>query len=267
MSINGYVAFLDILGFKELVSRSSFDDDFVQYTDIINEATKTNNNLNYVTFSDCVVINTKSRNPQDFSGILRAVSEIVHRLLVEMSVPVCGCISAGTFSRLESLNNDVMIAGMPIVDAYQYEQKQDWVGVILSPSALKNNAEYLEKSNFDKCNSIEDARAFGDNQPWPFLVKRYHVIPFHNPNDFVDNSFDGYVVVPQLPPRSLPTLVLKDLEQYLEKLDALKLLAPTPSAQRKYMMTSNWIRDVVKKLEHISSWWKALEKEEAKLKR
>ena len=144
--IDGYVAFLDILGFTELVTRSSFDNDFARYSDIISAAAQLNGNLNYVTFSDNVVINTGGKSPDDLRGILQTVAEIAYRLLVEMDVPVRGCISAGRFSRIVSDNGDVMIAGAPIVDAVYYEKEQDWVGVILSPSVLKADPDVTERA-------------------------------------------------------------------------------------------------------------------------
>ncbi len=50
--IDGYVAFLDILGFTEHVTRSSFDAEFARYSDVISATAKSSGNLNYVTFSD-----------------------------------------------------------------------------------------------------------------------------------------------------------------------------------------------------------------------
>lgn len=253
--IDGYVAFLDILGFSELVRRKSFADDFDRYSEIISGAARSNDNLNYVTFSDSVVINTSGKSLDDLVRILQAVAVIEHQLLVNMDVPVRGCISQGRFSRTKSEKGDVMIAGPPIVEAVRYEEKQNWVGVILSPSVLKAEPAVKELAKFKICSSRSDAEMVRKELPWPFLAQRCYCIPFHSPNDFDENLFDAYVVLPHLPPRSESQEVLGDLAKYREKLDAMKLLAPDPSAQRKYSETSRWIGDVERQWDKASRGW------------
>ena len=74
--IDGYVAFLDVLGFSELVKNESFDSAFEMYSELISAATGSNRKLNYVTFSDSLVINTGGNSSDDLLAILQAVSEI-----------------------------------------------------------------------------------------------------------------------------------------------------------------------------------------------
>ena len=242
--IDGYVAFLDILGFSELVKHSSFDDEFDQYSEVISTAACSNGDLDYATFSDSLVISTGGKTSKDLREILQAVAEITYQLLVELDVPVCGCIAEGRFSRLVSEKSDLMIAGVPIVEAVHYTTRQDWLGVMLSPSTLKADPDFIERAEFEKCASETDLERLRSKLPWPLLVHRYYGIPFHSPNDLVENQFDGYVVVPHLSQSSTPPAVLADLGKYLVKLDDLKLVAPEPSAQRKYTQTRLWIDTV-----------------------
>lgn len=255
--IDGYIAFLDILGFSELVRRQSFDAEFEQYSEIIGNAIQAHDGLNYVTFSDSIVINTGGKRADDLFGLLQAVAGIQYRLLVEMEVPVRGCISAGRFSRIECDNHDVMIAGSPIVDAVRYEEKQDWVGVMLSPTVLKADPGVTDRAALDKSVLQSDADSLKKRLPWVFLVQRHYCVPFHSSHDLVENQFDGFVVVPHLPPRSEPQEVLDDLAKYREKLDVLKIQAPGPSAQRKYQQASNWLSGIEKSYPKIFSttWW------------
>lgn len=260
--IDGFIAFLDILGFSELVKRSSFDQEFNLYSDIICKTSKSNSDLNYVTFSDSVVINTKGNTINDLLSLVRMVAEIMHRFLVELSVPVCGCISGGHFSRIQSDNGDVMVAGVPIVEAVRYEEKQDWVGVILSPSVLKVVPDVMERCGIDRCSCEEDAAKLRDKLPWPFLIQRYRTIPFHSTSEFSGCQYDGFAVVPHLPPRSYPEQLFADLKKYNDKLDILKMLAPDPMVQRKYTNSIIWVGFVEREWKQaLSGWWNKLEKE------
>jgi hypothetical protein len=259
--IDGFVAFLDILGFSELVRRSSFDQEFEQYSNIICNTSKSNGNLNYVIFSDSVVINTEGKTIKNLLSLVQMVAEVMHRFLVELEVPVCGCISGGHFSRIQSGNGDVMIAGIPIVEAVRYEEKQDWVGAILSPSVLKIVPDVKNLCGLNSCTCIGDAAKLRDKLPWPFLIQRYQTIPFHSTSNLSEYIYDGFAVIPHLPPRSNPKLLFSDLKEYTEKLDILKMLAPNPMVQRKYQNSIIWVRYVESKLERVlSGWWDHLEK-------
>ena len=130
---------------------------------------------------------------------------------------------------------------MPIVEAVHYEARQDWLGVILSPSTLKADHDLIERARFDRIRDDSDLETLKKNLPWPLLVQRYYGIPFHTSNDLVENRFEGYVVVPHLPQSSTPPKVLADLRKYREKLADLKVVAPEPTAQQKYTQTRLWI--------------------------
>ena len=88
------------------------------------------------------------------------------------------------------------------------------------------------------------------------MVDQYSVIPFHSQHDFDDQSFAGYVVIPHLSRSATPNEVLADLVEYKDKLDYLKLVAPGPPAQRKYIGTINWVSNLRTKWQQaMSGWW------------
>ena len=75
-SIDGYVAFLDILGFSELVSRTTFEEDFdfSRYSEIIGKAVQTDSSsLQYAIFSDSIVVSTDSGSRKQLQQIVEAV--------------------------------------------------------------------------------------------------------------------------------------------------------------------------------------------------
>ncbi|MDD4876265.1 MAG: hypothetical protein PHQ86_03935 [Dehalococcoidales bacterium] len=170
--IEGYVAFFDMLGFSELVREGSFSENFNKYSEILSNAVEINKDgLQYVTFSDSVVINTKNKGKEQLQYLIRAVADISFRFLTELDIPICGSISIGQFDRHEHKDGNVIIAGRTIIDAYQYEQKQDWVGVMLSPKVVRDKPDLRKCCQLPKLNSREDGEKLRKCLPvWPFIL-------------------------------------------------------------------------------------------------
>ncbi len=272
----GYVAFLDILGFSELIS-SGLIPDFREYFNIMESAVK-GPHLQYVTFSDSIVINTKGQGELIFSSgeedmieeivnefkeeeeeslfnLIKAVSNITYRFLTELNVPIRGCISYGNFYRVESDEGDVMIAGTPIIDAYHYEKNQNWIGVMLSPRVIKSNEKLQRLTNVSGYQyqksmlkssiiTIPDITDF-DLQ---LLLEPTSKIPFHQ-KKMEERNFKGIVVIPQKgcgggsKPEKIDFL-LKHLTEYENKLNEMSMYASDPEPQKKYFETSKFIRNL-----------------------
>ena len=59
--MSGYVALLDVLGFKSIITGDSVDKKLQEYLQTLEEATKTSDGdttVNYVVFSDSIVLTT-----------------------------------------------------------------------------------------------------------------------------------------------------------------------------------------------------------------
>jgi len=234
--MKGYVAYLDIIGFSELVRKLEFLESFEQYSKIIeNSINNASIKMKYILFSDNLVINTEKDDLEDLELLCKVLSEINFRLLTEMGLPICGCISVGDFSRAEK-NGNVIIVGTPIVDAVRYEEKQDWIGIMLSPSVIEKNPTLIEKTNL-WAKRLDEIKV---HLPWPLFLQRYGEIPFQD-----GNVFDGYVIVPRHPGSNHFDLINVDLMLYREKLIELKLSAPDPHAQNKYDGTLDYIHSVL----------------------
>ena len=251
-----------MLGFSELVQEGSFSDNFKKYSEILSNAVEANKeDLQYVTFSDSVVINTKKDDGVQLQYLIQTVADISFHFLTELNIPICGSISIGEFDRHEHKDGNVMIAGRPIIDAYQYERKQDWIGVMLSPKVIRNKPNLVECCRLPRLNSVEDGEKLRKCLPlWPFILQKYYDIPFRNQNNvFEEHSrYSGFVIVPQRYGWREPEEVIGDLGKYKEKLEELKLFAPEPSAQMKYQYALNWIGYVEGKLRDVigTSFWR-----------
>jgi hypothetical protein len=219
----GYLAFLDVLGFSAIVGRGDYPAKVDQYMKTLHESINKvyMEDLEHVTFSDSVVISTKTSDQAAIELLLLAVAEINYRLVVELGWAVRGCVSCGTFFRTTKTDN-VLVAGTPIVDAYHFENEQGWVGVMLSPRIMKESNANIE--------SLLNQR----------LLEPYALIPFGKSDDY-RGTYDGYVVVPRATAANEPNEVFRGLGKYFEALQRLKLAAPDTRSQRKYKATMEWV--------------------------
>ncbi len=134
-----YVALLDILGFSTLVATGEFEEKRGDYFRILHRAIYRPFDepllLQYVTFSDTIVISTDGTPTGFLQALVLAVGRVCGEALVTLGWPVRGAISVGKLTRTE-IDGNLVVAGPPIVDAYDHERKQKWIGVMLSPKLL-----------------------------------------------------------------------------------------------------------------------------------
>lgn len=166
---------------------------------------------------------------------VKALADLQYQLLMEMGSPVRGCVSVGDYSRVSDGKN-VLLAGSPLLEAYGYEQKQNWVGVILAPSIIKKIPE-LRNNTY-----ISESERFNDiykQMIWSFNLQRYAEIPFRK------GIYDGYVVIPHSDAVVLPDDLIEELDLYVNQLDMLKLSSPSSDTQTKYENSFKFIKKIV----------------------
>src|SRR6266404_8434271 len=122
----GYVALLDVLGFEQLIARESYLEEIDRYMETI-EKLSDNPGLEYVLFSDSIVITTDEESETALLNLVRSCSRVFGRLLSQ-EIPLRGAIAHGSFIRVKG-NTGVFLAGRAVVDAYKFEKKQNWVGI------------------------------------------------------------------------------------------------------------------------------------------
>jgi|JI10StandDraft_1071094.scaffolds.fasta_scaffold554201_2 hypothetical protein len=149
-----YVAFLDILGFSELVNNNNHDELVKLYKalielpvkflsqesatdDIIHEIFDTNE-IKLVNISDSIVLWTKNSNEKSLWHLVNAV-QLLLQLSMSLGIPLRGSIAKGNITVLEN-NNAISIVGKGLVSAYQAESKQKWSGCTID----SNIVEYLK---------------------------------------------------------------------------------------------------------------------------
>lgn len=140
-----YVAHLDILGMSELVDKDLDEawgmlSDLVAVRDHANalalEFTDTGDVVNIrdtikiVTFSDTIVLYTKTHSQSELRTMIVLVTEMFHKAIVSC-VPVRVGISLGIFYFNDSKS---MYAGPALIEAYRVGERSQWLGISLADS-------------------------------------------------------------------------------------------------------------------------------------
>jgi len=244
----GYIALLDVLGFSELIARESRKRELEQYFRAIDQATNKIERLEYVLFSDTIVVSAPSGSCEDLLAILKACSYAMHYLLKE-GLAVRGAVSYGSYYRSRS-QKGVVIAGPAFLEAYHFEKAQNWVGIALAPSVLRQVPDLAELCQLPNQILPGELERFDYKQDWLMTVQPCHSIPWHGTESSTRATLDGIAIVPLAPNweyRELP----KNLAKVVQYLHRQQLLAGNPFAQAKYDEPIRWIGDLAQR-------WKAL---------
>ena len=144
-----FIALFDILGFKDLVNNDKLEDVykvFMSVSNLINDTRAMAGHLDalleskvdaVLNYSDTFLIYTLDISSLDQKKIDHAFHELLagcDSLFIsanENKLPIRGAITVGDII----VSNDIVI-GKPIVQAYELEKQQEWIGCRISESAL-----------------------------------------------------------------------------------------------------------------------------------
>jgi hypothetical protein len=238
----GFVTLIDILGFKDFVFKDgNLIELFNYYDSLLKNDSKCN--VDYLVFSDTIILYTTKDNDESFREIAWKSSNLLFSLL-KRNIPVRGCLSYGDILLYKN-ERGTILAGNCIIDAYQFEEKLNWVGIVISPLLLKKYNDFL--TIIKKIND-EDVSNF-----FPNFIVQYNKIPLYNDNK-IETLFDGYVIFP-----SANSLSANDYDELLLILFWNKLTAPDQKSQKKYDNTIEFIRELI--LNKVSDFSSKIKKE------
>jgi hypothetical protein len=246
--VGGYIALLDVLGFSALVAKDNTGEKIRRYLDCLSRAAE-QSDIDYVVFSDSIVLTAKGDAPESLAAIAGASSRLLAGLLND-GIALRGAIAFGSFFR-SHLRESVFVAGRAVIDAYQFETAQDWVGIMVTPSALERVPDLNARCDLT---GVVSAEAFRDLLPrlnWAAFIQPCHSIPFRASSPFDARRFDGYAVVPsegELTPEALRD----SISQAHQRLKWLQAIAPSPESQRKYEISLNWINEIRHRWEELA---------------
>jgi hypothetical protein len=239
----GYVAFLDVLGFSALVASDVKGQRLGEYLGCLETALRSDGSegeVEAVVFSDSIVLTTRGDSESSLQALLKRTSQLFG-LLLKKEIPIRGAISHGSFLRAE-IASGVFVAGKALVDAYRFEQAQDWVGIMLAPSARTQIRDLDSRCKLEvNAFSTDYAKQLQQRADWAAFVQDCFEIPFHSTVPLEDyKAYNGFAVVPTSGD-SKPSAVRDSVSSSLQVLNWLKSVAPDPAAQAKYQRTITWL--------------------------
>jgi len=158
-----YIAFFDILGFKDLVNNNSheylkklyFKDFDFSISASLSDVNASINGpiekaINSMTISDSIIFWTNNDSLESFFVIFRAASTLMITSL-SMGLPLRGSITTGELSMSHGFydyNNSSIkssLIGKSLVNAYELEKQQNWSGCIIDDKCIKLYLEAIKK--------------------------------------------------------------------------------------------------------------------------
>ncbi len=140
VNINRWVAYLDLLGIKDLINTSYWTKVFEVYADSIDHFKKDSFDshlLKKITFSDSFIIYTID----DTDLAYRAIDSFIRYFfvsLIKKKIPVRGSMSFGEFYADDESG---LYFGAALNEANMFSELQDWIGFMLTETAVKRLGE------------------------------------------------------------------------------------------------------------------------------
>lgn len=138
-----YVAYIDIMGFKDMVARTSHNDIYNMMKKIENSKTKHENILwgnvssklvTTTTYSDSIMIYSKDESNDSLHSLICTVAGLTYDLFIA-GIPHKGSIAFGLMT-LDKENS--IFFGQPLIDAYRLQEELLFYGIIIHASAELN---------------------------------------------------------------------------------------------------------------------------------
>ena len=223
------VTFIDILGFKSIVKKSTAEE-VNKILDLVKQATKPNETSAHraIVFSDCVIRVSDIKPNEPFIDHL--FSELYALLHAQVELIDYGILIRGGICYDNIHIYDDKVFGPGLVTAYELESKfAIYPRIIISPVVIQELNNYLqafvEKREFEDPNAeiIKDLLKQGDDGMW-----------FLNYAEAIDGEFDEQEMYPLFLKRHHDVIVGKSVEFQAPK-----------SANSKYLWLTNYHNNII----------------------
>jgi len=146
ITYQAWIAHFDILGFKSIINN---DNDSLTLTILQNTITKIiddlkkdvsefEENVEYLFYADTFIIYSKSERVNDYPGFIRVSKNFINKCIYKR-LPIRGAISYG---ELILGHAKKILMGKAFLESYVYGEDQNWLGLILTPSASRKLKEH-----------------------------------------------------------------------------------------------------------------------------
>lgn len=136
-----WFCYLDLLGFTALVGSQHIEDVMLGYGDALTDLRQSKSPIHakkilYSWFSDTFIIYSTGDTPAHFAAV-EQVSRLFFQKLVLRGVPVRGALTHGPLYSQARRN---IFVGPALIEAYRHAENQNWLGFVLTPSAIAKMA-------------------------------------------------------------------------------------------------------------------------------
>jgi len=136
-----WFCYLDLLGFKNLVHNTDVGRVIDLYDDAIahldrSALEKKPLGISYSWFSDTFILFSRGDSLQEFT-LLEQAGRLFFQRLILAEIPARGALSHGKL--YSNLERNIFI-GEALIEAYEYGEKQNWLGFLLAPSVYRKLA-------------------------------------------------------------------------------------------------------------------------------
>ncbi|MHC4911915.1 MAG: hypothetical protein ACYTE5_02800 [Planctomycetota bacterium] len=144
-----WVAYFDILGFRDLVEKQSLGFVLSEYLKVLSMVKKDVGRERAETFAESLVRRKWASDAflfytdGDSQGLFTMVESFARSFFIRAimrRIPLRGCLTVGQFYADES--NGIFV-GPGLINAHWYAENQDWIGYVLTPEA-RDKLEKLE---------------------------------------------------------------------------------------------------------------------------
>lgn len=145
MTYKAWIAHFDILGFKSILKNEidSLEVEVVKskLDEVIGELKKKVNDfeesIEYLFYADTFIIYSKSQKINNYPGLISASKTFI-RKCIHKRLPVRGAVS---FGEISFGHDKRILIGKAFLESYSYGEDQNWLGLILTPSASQELIE------------------------------------------------------------------------------------------------------------------------------
>lgn len=139
-----YILYIDILGFKKIVKEKSVEEVYKVVDDVLKlyyEFEDDGYEFSIIYFSDTIVIyqNNERENEKDIDVAYYDtwyIARMIYCRLLSIGIPIRAVIAFGEFIvKDDSRNKNLVFFGKALIEAYEAEKKENWIGIIMVPSA------------------------------------------------------------------------------------------------------------------------------------
>ena len=227
-----YLFYLDILGFKNLVKEKRPEEVYKtidKCLEIYYSWEKLNGIFSTLYFSDTIIFYQTCEEYIETAFLdIYGMAGLIFTKLLSQGIPVRGAITFGEFNtKYDSKDRNNIFFGEALVEAYELE-KEEWIGIKISPSAYKNIDNNIIES-FIKENVFE-MRQDGCLLLNPFCQIRHWC--------YYENAYE-----------EAGEMLLDDLKAFnflINCANELNLKDPSGRVTMKYLNTVNFLKKVMK---------------------